>query len=468
MIMRIPGLPLYILLMCFSFNAHSLGKLEFRVEDSPYLDLTWNLVRAILTRNHEDYSLFYQKALTYRAGYDYPDLKSAQNFRRDVSLALLDSADKRSDYFKAKGRKFSSKLHARTQRSLVYQYRYLSLGIRVELVGMLTDSYASLLQGDSQAYQAKLEDVQDFLLANKVIADPAEGIAVDSLKQELAAIVERGIGAYLHRPIQADFVDCSPYEGQSYSMPFQRLVLDPGHFGGDGVQDSREYKGYREGRATFIVAQLTKFILVKCLSIEGSRIILSRDDLRSIYGNGNVSIRNMSLMDYRAELIAFLEPDAVISIHTNAGMQQIYTFSPSLKPVYYQYRSRQDLVPSLETHRLSSEFSEIMAAGLERELGQTDGNLSRKQLLGLDSETLVKQGLSKVFQNIMDRNIPLVLLEGISHESDQMITLLTQPEHQIEHVVLGGTEYRYHPILRWYAEGIVRGLLNYGARKNSD
>lgn len=458
---RVWGLLILAALLFSSTRGIANVELEFRVDDSPYLDLSWNLPRALLLGNHDDYSLFFSLAKSYRACNNYAGLQSPQRFQQDLGRVLLDSPEKRRSYYKAAGREFGSSLKRASERELRFQYAGMSVKLRRSMAGKLQKIYNTFLSCDNSAYHQSLEDFQAFLLKEEVIGEAAANLAIGRLKADLAAARQMGLGRYLDTPVRATAVDCSAIEKLPQEFPFPRLVLDPGHFGGDGVTDSREYRGFREGWGTFVVANLAKAYLVKCLGVDSAQIILTRDSLGSIYGNEDITFKNFALMDYRTELIAFLEPDAVISIHTDGGAQTVKAFSPGVAPVYYYYRHLGDVTASSEVVAISADFSRSLVAGVVQQFQKSTAVGNRVSLLSPGKPPQTYLGRSKVFQNVLDRDIPLVLLEGLSHESEEMVSELTDEASMKETFQVGLSTFHYSPVLRWYAEGIVCGIVIY-------
>ncbi len=261
-----------------------------------------------------------------------------------------------------------------------------------------------------------------------------------------------------------------------------RIVVDAGHYGGtlpDGnfVKDSRRMSnGYQEGYGTFVAAQLTKAILVNCFGASEQNIPVTRNDLFSV-GDKRLAtvdgqpVETLDDKNYRSNYIASLSPDLFISLHTNAGSTtsqriEVFTVREPTDPKGYS--------KTPEAFRRSNDFAEKMKAGLEASFFRHDGIHNRKDLMGFNQATQIKQTDWDVFRAMLRSpagsvsQAPMILVEGFFHDrvSSDLVHAQKNKTPQTESLQVNNTSYPYHSAFRWYAEGVATGIAaHYGCWK---
>ncbi|MEM1140959.1 MAG: hypothetical protein AAGI88_00090 [Pseudomonadota bacterium] len=452
---------LLLLVSCFATAGERL--LEFRLEADPYGDFSWGLPNALLKQSPRDTTLYLAKLRAYSSGeliVSKEGLSPASALRDTLHRVLLDKPENRARYYARYGQPFTARDNRLALRSLNKQYRRLSESNRRYLASALVDLYQALIEIDDAPYREALKAFEIEAQARQLVPPGLVIPAFETLRPQPENLDSESLARYLDTSITASSLECARVSGLPVSLPFPRVALDAGHFGGEAVTDSREYRGYREGRGAFIVAVLVKAYISECLGVASSQILLTRDNLYTLYGNGDVNLINNALMDYRTELLAYLEPELALSLHTDGGVQRISVFTPCERPVYYFYRGRQFWQPAERTLERSGVLAESLLSGLEDSLHPLSGS----QTFGSIYQPVASEapcGRSKIFQNLVTRGIPVALVEGISHASPGMAEFLVDPAQRTETVRVGAVSYPYNPLLRHYAEGVVRGLLGF-------
>lgn len=437
---------------------------DIRVKPDTNGDFSWGLPAALLLGDRQDQALYVAKLEQYATGVPQSELLPPRQLRSTLAQVLLDSVENRKLHYTSHGVPFGDRQEARVARVLDGMYRNLTLQQREYLASALGDLYTSLYDGKASVYRQQLQELKRHLIVQQIMRPETPATPLKVMQDQLDTATRQGLGNYLNLQIHAPDLQCrklKPWEGPS---PDKRVVIDPGHFGGAGVKDSREYHGYREGRATLIVALLLKAYLTQCWGFNGEQVLLTRYDLYSMPGNDRVGFRNNALMDYRSEWLALLKPDLALALHTDGGPQRISLYIPSTEPLYYLYRGRGFHGASATTAAQSRELANALLSSLESALHPLQHRPPFAALY-TPQPSLIRQGRSKVFQNLLQEGIPMVLIEGISHASEGMPEFLDSPTEQAEEIHIADQRYNYNPLLRFYAEGVAHGLRNFFVTK---
>jgi N-acetylmuramoyl-L-alanine amidase len=272
------------------------------------------------------------------------------------------------------------------------------------------------------------------------------------------------------------------------------IVIDPGHFGGRGIQDSRELpNGFREGEGAFISSLILRKYLSECMGKKYESLPMTRYNLSSL-GQGpqrrNVQRDSNDEMFYRREYIASLNPDLLISVHTNglAGQsQRAEVIQPSEAilrrdvnrfAVGLSQQEKNNIVQNTRT--LSQPLAQSFQRGLDR--GYDRG--TRAQEMGLTRDPRFGNSYTKLHTNTPgnadDGNpishyvwgsagharyaYPMLTTEGFFHDYRELTDkLVKQRSEKIQYRTqeFGTQNFEYHPAFQWYAEGLVYGLVDY-------
>ncbi len=258
-----------------------------------------------------------------------------------------------------------------------------------------------------------------------------------------------------------DLADCMRSKA---NFTEKRIVIDPGHLGGHNTQDGREFEGFREGEGTFVTSNLLKLILTTCFGAANQNILLTRSDLFSIGEKKGLTKDNDELLSYRARYIASLQPDLFLSVHTNAtagAQQRVEVFIPreSNDPERFPEPStgaRDQTV--VESNRFATDVLQSMSDEWKSTVA---GGVSKGAAVGFDisseqSFNRIENKDMRVFRHIIGKGIPCVLIEGFFHDNPVAIQHLNKSKTEIITTPTG--DISYSPALRWYAQGLARGI----------
>lgn len=432
---------------------------DIRLLDNAYDDLSWGIPIALITGSDKDLAFYLAKLRTYTSYSNFDGLPQATQFKSTVRTLLLDTPDHRKSYYEAHNLQFDNADYRQAERAITRFYTRLSLSQRKDLVESLVAIYAQLTGGEWQRYAAGIDDLASKFRRRVPPNHKSPSDTSEPDRQTLKRVLGVELGRYFNVPLHYDDPDCTGFTRLQSTAREKRIALDPGHFGGPGVQDSREYRGYREGRATLITAGLTKALLTACAGIPPEHIILTRYTLDTLPGNSEVTFGNNALLHYRSELLARLKPDLAVSLHTDGGPQRISIFVPSESPQYYFYRSRGFQRATPATSIASTTFAKRMIARLESTLHPLS-SMPIYASVYRPAKSVLKAGRDTVFQHLFDSGIPAVLIEGFSHAPAGMADLLTAEQHRTSKVWIAGEEYRFNPLLTHYAKGVALGIVD--------
>lgn len=441
---------------------------DIRYLEGPYEDLTWGLPLAFISGSRQDIALFFGKLLAYSPGPHTSDLPPPLVAHAALSQLLLDTPDRRLSYHRASGVEFQRNDYRASARSIARFYTRLKPAQREELVSQLSIAYEALFQGNQDEFRATIQALRNrpWILALKPPPTPtAEAIA--HAKRTLRTVFSSNTGRVFDVPITAGKLDCSGFRAEKAISEKHRIVIDPGHFGGAGVQDSREYRGYREGRATLVTASLAKAFLVECAGLQTDDVILTRPNLYSLPGNDEVSFGNNALLYYRSELLALLQPDLAVSLHSDGGPQRISAYVPGITPQYYFYRSRGFQRSATITTTASKALAQRIIKRLEGTLHPLREHEAFAALYQ-PQESQLEEGRDTLFQNLFDSGIPMVLVEGFSHAPPGMPEFLTAEAKRSERIQIGEHTYAFNPLLRHYAKGVALAINDYLTLQRTD